>query len=129
MHLAKRFTLTALLSASALASSALAQYTGPTGPFTPKPPAQPAYNSIAEVLKQPVDDAPVVVDGYITRRIAKEKYVLSDGSSEIRVEINQKYLPARPFNDKSRVQIRGVVDNDRRNDPEIDAKFQLILHD
>ena len=61
MHLAKRFTLTALLSASALASSALAQYTGPTGPFTPKPPAQPAYKSIAEVLKQPVDDAPVVV--------------------------------------------------------------------
>jgi uncharacterized protein (TIGR00156 family) len=104
-----------VLAATALASSlASAQYAGPS--------STPAYKSVADVLKNPVDDAQVVLEGYVTKQVGKKKYLFSDGTGEIRVEIEGKHFPtATPINEKTKVQIRGEIEKDFMQSPEIDV--------
>lgn len=101
------------------ASVALAQYTGPS--------TTTQYRSIADVLKNPVDDAPVTLDGYLIKQVGKEKYIFSDGKSEIRVEIDAKEFPATPIDDKTRVRIRGEVEKDFLDSPEIDVDSLTVV--
>ena len=102
-------------------TSAFAQYVGPSA-------AVPTYNSVADVLKNPVEDAPVILEGYLTKKVAKEKYVFSDDKSEIKVEIDNKHFPPTPVNEKTKVQIRGEVDKEILRNPEIDVKQVQIIH-
>ena len=119
MRVRTRFILV-VLSASALISPlASAQYVGPS--------AAPTYRSVAEVLKNPVDDAPVVLEGYIIKQVGKEKYLFSDGAGEIRVDIDQKYFPTTPVNEKTKVQIRGEIEKDFLQSPEIDVEHLSII--
>lgn len=46
--------------------------------------------SIAEILKQPVDDQLVVLRGFIVKKVGNEKYLFSDGKSEIRGDIDDE---------------------------------------
>ncbi len=59
---------------------AYAQYVGPG--------AKPKPTSVAEILKNPVDDQWVVLRGKLLRQLGDEKFLFSDDSGEIRVEIN-----------------------------------------
>ncbi len=119
MHLKTRFFL-ALLSASVLLSPlASAQYAGPS--------SAPAYRSVADVVKNPVDDARVDLTGFITKQVGRKKFTFSDGTGEIRVEIDRKYFPATPINDKTRVQIRGEIEKDFLQSPEIDVDYLAIV--
>ncbi len=93
--------------------SVSAQYVGPS--------SQPVYRSVADVLKNPVDDAPVALDGYLVRHLRKDKYVFSDGETEIRVEIDRKIFPLKPVSEKTRIQIRGEVEKEFMQSPEIDV--------
>lgn len=113
MHMRNRFALiasSALVWVSPLAS---AQYVGPS--------AAPAYASVAEVLKNPVEDAAVVFEGHVIRHLGKDKYVFTDGTAEIRIEVDQKHFPASPIDDKTKVRIRGEIERDSRQGPEIDV--------
>ncbi len=109
------FVLVACLATGA----SLAQYAGPS--------STPTYRTVDDVLKNPVDDAPVLLEGYVIRQVSKEKYMFSDGKSEIRVEIDSKDFPTTPIDEKTRVQIRGEVEKDFLESPEIDVDSVTIL--
>ena len=98
---------------------AQAQYTGPN--------AQVTLNNVAAILKNPVDDQPVVLRGYLTRQVAKEKYIFSDGTGEIRVDIDDKHLRGVPVNDKTKVELHGEVEKDFLESPEIDVDLVRII--
>ncbi|PTU32996.1 NirD/YgiW/YdeI family stress tolerance protein [Stenotrophobium rhamnosiphilum] len=102
------------------ASAATAQYIGPSSSAT--------YKSIDEVTKNPVEDMPVVLEGYLIRKVGKEKYIFSDGKKEIRVEIDQKHFPATAISEKTRVQIRGEVEKDFMESPEIDVDQLVVMN-
>ncbi len=111
--------LTVLAASALFASAASAQYVGPS--------TTPSYETIADVLKNPVDDAPVTLSGYLVKQVGNEKYLFSDGQSEIRVDIDHKHLPATPIDERTRVQIRGEVEKDFLQSPEIDVESVQIL--
>src|SRR5262245_46263679 len=73
---------TFVLVASLATAASLAQYAGPS--------TAPQFRAIADILKNPVDDAQVVLEGYVSKQVSKEKYLFTDGQSEIRVEIDSK---------------------------------------
>jgi uncharacterized protein (TIGR00156 family) len=105
--------------ASLATVSSVAQYAGPS--------STPQYHSVADILKNPVDDAPVVLEGYVSKQVSGEKYLFTDGKSEISVEIDAKVLPKTPIDEKTRVQIRGAVDKDYQQGPEIEVNTVTIL--
>jgi uncharacterized protein (TIGR00156 family) len=116
----RAFVLSAALSVSALCiPAASAQYVGPS--------TSPAYRSVADVLKNPVDDAPVALEGYIIKKVGKKKYLFSDGVSEIRVEIEHRQFPPTPIDEKTRVQLRGEIEKDFLQSPEIDVDYLVIV--
>ena len=111
--------LAAAVTACAAFGMAAAQYTGPS--------SAPAYASVAEILKNPVDDATVELTGYIVRKVGSDKYIFSDGQSQIRVEIDRKVFPTSPINDKTRVRIRGEVEKEFLESPEVDVDVIEVL--
>ena len=119
MRLRTRFPLILASMSALLGPPAFAQYVGPS--------TAPAYRSVADVLKDPVDDASVVLDGLIIKLVGKKKYISPDGTAEIRVEIDPKYFPATPVNEKMKVQIRGEIEKDFLQSPEIDVEYLAIV--
>lgn len=99
--------------------AANAQYTGPT--------ARTAPRNVADILKNPIDDQDVVLRGHILRQLSKEKYMFSDGSGEIRVEIDTKKFPPQPINEKTLVELRGEVEKDFMQAPEIDVDTLFVI--
>lgn len=117
MNISKKFLLGGMLAGSlALLQPAIgqAQYTGPS---THQAPA-----TVAEILKNPVDDQDVVLRGHLLRKVGNEKYIFSDGTGEIRVEIEAEDFPPEQIDDKVQVEIRGEVEKDFLESPEIDVE-------
>ena len=116
-----RKLLVSLAAAAALlAGSAHAQYVGPsTGPDSPK--------TVAAILKKPVDDQAVVLGGQLLRKVGNEKYTFSDGTAEIRVEIDDKVFMNRKIDAKTQVEIRGEVEKDFMESPEIDVSVLTVV--
>ena len=86
-----------MFSTAALAAG----YTGPG--------AQPVTTVAA--AKDAADDTPVVLQGYVTKKINNDdKYEFKDNSGTITVEIDNEDLPATPFNEKTKVKITGEVE-------------------
>lgn len=115
----------ALLSGLALwgvtqTSSVQAQFVG--GQATTAP------SSVAEILKSGYDDQRVVLRGQILRRLYGDKYIFSDGTAEIRVDIDQEEWPAgQPVNEKTNVEIIGKVDVDWGRVTEVDVKVLRVV--
>lgn len=70
---------------------------------------------------------PVVLEGFIVKKVGNEKYIFTDGTGEIRIDLDDKYLPGQPFDDKTKVQLRGEVEKDFLDSPEIDVEFPLVI--
>ena len=103
-----------------LAGSAQAQYVGPTaGPTAP--------GNVAAILKNPVDDQAVELRGHLLRKVGKEKYTFSDGTAEIRVDIDDKVFMNRKIDAKTQVEIRGEVEKDFMESPEIDVDMLTVV--
>ena len=102
-----------------LPTSLYAQYVGPSNQVQPK--------SVAEILKNPIDDQVVVLQGYITKKIGKKKYIFSDGTAEIRVEIDAKHMPTQQIDQKTHVQLTGEVETEFMESPEIEVELITIL--
>lgn len=102
----------AAVAALAFATTASAQYTGPS--------TQHIARTVGEVLKKPVDDQKVQLQGRILRNVNPETYIFADASGEIRVEIDDDKFPGA-INDKAQVVIRGEVEKDLMSAPEIDV--------
>ena len=96
-----------------------AQYTGPGANVAP--------TTVMAILKEPVEDQDVVLTGVLLKKLSKEKYMFSDGSGQIRVEIDSKYMLDLTIDEKTRVEIRGEVEKDFLESPEIDVKMIRVV--
>jgi uncharacterized protein (TIGR00156 family) len=85
------------------------------------PGAAPGDLTVAQILKDPKDDRPVVLRGTLVRKVGREEYFFSDGTGEIRAEIDADLFPAETIDDKTRVEIAGEIDKDFMHAPEIDV--------
>jgi uncharacterized protein (TIGR00156 family) len=115
---ASRLIIAAVL-AIGIPAAALAQYVGPS--------SQKVTTTVADILKNPVDDQEVMLRGVILKKISKEKYLFSDGKNEIRVEIDDRDFPAQAIDETTRIEIRGEVEKEFMESPEIDVKMINIL--
>jgi uncharacterized protein (TIGR00156 family) len=115
------FATLATVASVALATEAAAQYVGPSN--------TPSYNSVRDVLKNPVDDMEVVLEGTLLKRMGKSKYMFSDGVAEIRVEIDSKHFPVSTLiSEKTRVRLHGDIEKDFMESPEIDVKQLTVIN-
>ncbi len=110
--------ISVLVINTAVTGYAYAQYTGPN--------VSQQTRSVSDILKNPVDDRRIILDGYIIRKVSHEKYIFSDGTGEIRVEIDDDKLPSSRFDDKVKVQIHGEIDVNDGRSPEIDVDAIVV---
>ena len=115
-QLALTFAAASILSFASVAS---AQYVGPS--------SQTAPRSVADIVKNPIDDQAVVLRGFLLRKVGNEKYIFSDGTAEIRVDIDTKLFPLEKIDDKVKVELRGEVEKAFMETPEIDVDALLIV--
>jgi uncharacterized protein (TIGR00156 family) len=117
--------ITAACLASLMSATAFAAYIGPdAGPAGGAAPQQ--VETVKAALAAP-EDAPVVLEGQIIKRLDKEDYEFTDATGTVRVEIDQEKWPANVgVSDKQRVRLIGEVDRDSKG-VEIDVdRIQLI---
>lgn len=105
-------------------------YTGPgsnmsQGSYT-GPDSNTGATTVADILKMPRDDMRVLLIGNLVRKIGHETYMFSDGTGEIRVDIDDEDFPTQPVQADTRVEIMGEVDMDHRSDPGVDVKWIRI---
>ncbi len=106
-------------AASAFIAPASAQYTGPSEKAT--------ATTVIEVLEKSKDDDHVVLKGTLIRKVSDEKYILSDGTGEIQVEIDDKVFPKVPVDDKTVIEVSGEVDKGLVGKIEVDVEAMQIL--
>jgi uncharacterized protein (TIGR00156 family) len=68
--------------------------------------------SVKDVLASSYDDMRVILKGYITKRISHDKYLFTDNTGEILVEIDNRNMPAEQITPKTLLKIYGKVDKD-----------------
>ncbi len=78
-------------------------------------------------MKNPKDDQDVVLQGRLLRKTGDEKYVFSDGTGEIVVEIDDDDMPREPVSETTTIELRGEVDTSRKRPPEIDVDSARIV--
>lgn len=108
----------AILALTGVATPLFAQYTGPTH--------QIAVHTSALASKA-ADDTPVTLEGYLIAKIRAEHYTFRDDSGVIEVEIDHKYFPVAPVNDKTKVRLHGKVDKDFTRNAKVDVTQVEIL--
>ena len=70
--------------------------------------------TVAEALKLG-DDAPVVLEGKIEKGLGGEKYLFSDATGSVTVEIENDDWRGVTVNEQDNIEIRGEVDKDLMN--------------
>ena len=101
----------------AVTAPASAQYTGPSSSN---------MNTVSDVLADPRDDAYVQLQGTINEQVGEEKYIFADATGEIRVEIDNDRFTS-PVTENSVVEIRGEVEKDFMESPEIDVESLSVI--
>ncbi|MDL2285916.1 NirD/YgiW/YdeI family stress tolerance protein [Desulfococcaceae bacterium OttesenSCG-928-F15] len=91
------------------------------------PGSGPSTKTVADILKNPVDDEDVILQGKILRKLKKDKYIFSDGTGEIRVEIDREEFRGQRVTDTTLVEIAGEVEKDFMESPEIDVERLTII--
>ena len=117
----KKIAATLLVASSVMcaASTAQAQYTGPSQAVS--------YKNVAEILKNPVDDTRVTLRGKIINRISNDMYQFTDGTGTINVEIDEEDFAGQRVDANTQVEIWGKVDKDLMRAPEIDVKRLTVI--
>lgn len=95
-------TILALVLTPLLAGSVLAAgYTGPG--------SDQYISTVAGALKAS-DDAPVVLEGRIIKRLNNERYEFQDATGTIQVEIDDDEWPGQAISEATEVRLFGEVD-------------------
>lgn len=55
------------------------------------------------------DSTAVKITGYVTKKLRDNNYLFEDKTAEIQIDIDPRYLPSKPFNDKDAVTIKALV--------------------
>lgn len=111
----------ALFAGLLLAVSSHAAYEGPTAA------AAAANDSLAAILKKPVEDQRVILQGRLLKKTGKEEYLFSDGKDSITVEIDDDDMQAITVTEHSLVEIVGEVDKKLFGGPEIEVKTIRLI--
>lgn len=98
-----------LFSSAVMASS----YNGPG--------AATQINTVAAALEA-ADDAQVVLQGQIVRRVKGDIYEFKDATGTMKVEIDEEDWPPQAVDDKAKVKLTGEVDRDLMG-REVDVEF------
>jgi len=118
MNVKKTISLLAIAAVTGSVTLAQAQYTGPAA----------APITVKELLAQGKDDQYATLRGNLVKRIGGEKYLFSDGSGEITVEIDDEDLPAQqPIDAKTEVELIGDFDKDLIGSPEFDVDTVTLV--
>lgn len=126
----KRSFLSAIVAMTlgpTISETAHAQYTGPSATVALTTVTAILKAPVTAILKAPVEDQDVVLTGVLLKKLSKDKYIFSDGSDQIRVEIDSKYMLNLTLDENTRVEIRGEVEKDFLESPEIDVKMIRVL--
>ncbi len=118
IHVKARHLLAAAVAAGVLASPAYAQYAGPS---------EIGQITVAEILKNPVDDQDVQIQGHLLRQTAHDKFIFSDGTGEIVAEIKARHFAGQSVDDKVKVELIGEVDTSRKRPPEIEVDAVRVV--
>lgn len=105
-HSSTLISIIAITTGLAFSTITVAEYTGPG--------ANSAETNLANIVKNPVDDQEVRLEGHIVKKIGKERYLFSDGSNQVEIELDDDDLPKQGLNDKQKVVIYGEVDKHRK---------------
>jgi len=105
--------LTAPLLLAVAAGVAQAQY---TGPGTQRPP-----NTLGELIANPIEGQGVQLRGRLVQQLNGTKYMFSDGSNQIRVQITNELFPRVAIDERTEIEIVGRVERDFMETPEIDV--------
>ncbi|WP_407314471.1 YgiW/YdeI family stress tolerance OB fold protein [Pseudomonas sp. nanlin1] len=98
----KRRYLALLIAPLFCASVSAAGYVGP---------GSVGQTTTAAAANDAADDTPVVLQGYIVKRLKKETYEFKDATGVINVEIDDEDWPAQvAVDDKRQVRLIGEVD-------------------
>jgi len=113
----KHLSLTCALALglAAAATTALAQYTGPSSVPAPAAgaPAVIPLMSAKQVMESGKDDQHVRIQGRIVSHDGGENYSFADDSGRLPVEIAAKRFPVgQPINADQRVELVGEIDKD-----------------
>ena len=118
------------VAAILLASPALAQnggFQGPThGGF--QGPAVQGKNVSISHAKKLADDMYVSLTGKVLSKLpGDDKYIFSDGTDKITVEIDDEVFQGRTLTPETTVRIHGKIDSDWGKQTEIDVKsFEIV---
>jgi uncharacterized protein (TIGR00156 family) len=115
-----RFTMKTLVICIVLVLASFqlhAQYKGPQAAV---------QQQIKAILDNPKDNQGVRLTGYLTEKLSHEKYWFSDGTDQIRVEIEPEDFPAGEFDENDLIEIHGEVEKDFLESPEIDVEYITI---
>lgn len=120
MHKQRLYNLvSAAAAALVLATSAVAQYTGP-GKADP-------LTSVADVRMKPTVGQPVAIEGRLAKRVGQGQYMFTDGTGEILVQIPRALLQGQSLDAGSMIRIRGRIAQDYRSTPRIDVAQLEVL--
>ena len=89
---------------------------------TPHEQMQPVATSVAQILQETKDDQRVSLRGQITKQISKEKFIFTDGSGEIQLDIDDDLTAKTPINPPVEVD-KGIV-----SDTEIEVKSYTLVN-
>jgi uncharacterized protein (TIGR00156 family) len=111
-----------------MTGAALAQYTGPSEAGNGGSDDKYTQTTIQAIIDNPNDGDYVVLEGTLVRKLDDEMYVLSDGTTEIYIEIDEDDFPNSEVSDTTRVRIEGEVDTHILRDADIEADRVTILN-
>ena len=109
----------AVLILITLSHTAFAQYVGPSNLVK---------TELSQIIDKPVDDDYVKVQGYLIKKVSSDKYILSDGKQQIRVEIDDYVFPSQPFGENDLIEIEGEIEKDFLESPEIDVNRLTVIN-
>ncbi len=100
-----------------------AQFTGPN--------SKPKYHTVKEIKANAYQldrsDALVKVKGHIIKQVNKDSYEFKDNTGVISVDISNKKLPAREFDETTELILIGEVDYDMFEPVEIEVKEVIFV--
>lgn len=114
----KKYTSLSIALLSALGLSVTAHAQQNAGGFTG--PSDVSTVSVADALKLG-DDTPVVLNGKIKKNLGNEKYLFSDGSADIVVEIDNEDWRGQNITPQDTIEIQGEIDKEFMKAPEVDV--------
>lgn len=118
-----------LLALAAFGCLAMMVATSPTtAQNTPALPAVAPFGSVSDILSDPRDNHPAYLTGRLTQTLGDERYIFTDDTGSIRMEIDDELFKGLGAIDaETRLRVLGEVDVDGRNDIEVDADKVMVV--